>query len=59
MFKEREAKGIKEKTMEEKRFIDPETQKMYEQMYMLPPQKFPEAEQNYNPASIKPHYGKS
>ena len=44
MFKEREARGIKEKTLEEKKVIDPETQKMYEQMYMLPPQRFPESE---------------
>ena len=59
MFKQREALGIKEKTLDEKKVIDPETQKMYEQMYMLPPQRFPEAETDQNPASISSHYGKS
>ena len=59
MFKEREARGIREKTLEEKKIIDPETQKLYEQMYMLPPQRFPEGEQDVNPASIGNHYGKS
>ena len=59
MFKEREARGIREKTLEEKKVIDPETQKIYEQMYMLPPQRFPEKEQDPNPAAIGSHYGKS
>ena len=59
MFKEREARGIKEKSLEEKKYIDPETQKMYEQMYMLPPQRFPEAETDQNPAAVGNHWGKS
>ena len=59
MFKEREARGIREKTLDEKKFIDPETEKMYQQMYMLPPQRNPEAETDQNPAAIENHYGKS
>ena len=59
IFKEREALGIQEKSLSEKRIINPETQKIYEQMYQLPPQRYPEAEQDFNPAAIKTHYGSS
>lgn len=51
--------GIKEKSMEDKKYLDPETQKKYEQFYMLPPQRNPEAEQDYNPAAVASHFGKS
>ena len=59
MWKVRESQGIKEKSEEEKRYIDPETRNTYEQMYRLPDQSFPEAAQPLNPASIKTHYGSS
>ena len=59
MFKAREAAGIKEKSLDDKKYIDPETERIYTQMYQLPPQRYPEAEQDFNPASIKPHYGSS
>ena len=59
MFKERERLGLKERSADQKKHIDPETQKMYEQFYQLPPQKFPESEQDMNPAAIASHYGKS
>jgi hypothetical protein len=59
MFKERERMGLKERSADQKKFIDPETQKNYEQFYQLPPQRFPEAEQDFNPAAIASHYGKS
>ena len=59
MIQERDRLGITERSLEEKRVITPETRKTYEQMYQLPPQQFPEAEQDVNPASIKPHYGSS
>jgi hypothetical protein len=44
MYKKREALGIKERSLEDKKFVDPETSKRYEQFYQLPPQRFPEAE---------------
>ena len=55
----REEKGIKEASIDEKMVIDPQTSKNYERMYMLPPQSFPEAEQDPNPSGMKGHYGKS
>ena len=59
MFKEREARGITETSLEEKKFIDPRTQKTYEQMYQLPPTPTLEGNADANPASIKTHYGSS
>jgi len=59
MYKKREAMGIKEKSLEDKKFVDPETQQKYSQFYQLPPQKFPEAEQDQNPAAVGSHWGKS
>ena len=59
MFKKREALGIPEKSMDDKKYLDPETQKKYEQFYMLPPQRNPEAEQDQNPAVVGSHWGKS
>ena len=43
-MKDREAAGIPETPIEDKRFIDPESQQIYSQFYQLPPQSFPEAE---------------
>ena len=59
LIKERDARGFVDKTLEEKKYIDPETERLYNQMYQLPPQRFPEAEVDVNPASVKAHYGKS
>ena len=55
-----EAAGkLKEKSLDDKRHIDPETLKVYESMYQLPPQRYPDAEKDWNPSKIKSHYGSS
>ena len=59
MFKEREARGLTEQSMEDKKFLDPITKKTYEQMYQLPPTKTMEGNADVNPSSIKTHYGSS
>ena len=38
MYLERDAKGYQEQSLEEKSYLDPETEKNYEQMYSLGPQ---------------------
>ena len=37
IMKDREAAGIPETQIEDKRFIDPESQQIYSQFYQLPP----------------------
>ena len=51
--------GEQEESLEEQQNLDPETTKVYEQMYQLPPQRFVEAERDWNPAVIKNHWGSS
>ena len=59
IYKEREARGIKDKPMEEKEYMDPLTKQDYENFYWLGPQQFPEGAADFNPAASTPHYGKS
>ena len=59
IYKEREARGIKDKLMEEKEYMDPLTKQDYENFYWLGPQQFPEGAADFNPAASTPHYGKS
>ena len=59
MFKKRLDAGYKEKSLQEKMEMDPETERMYTQMYQLPPQRYMEPETDVNPASVTPHYGSS
>ena len=59
MFKEREARGLTEQSLQDKKFIDPVTQKTYEQMYQLPPTNTMEGNADVNPSSIQNHYGSS
>ena len=42
IYLEREQQGFKEESLQDKAHIDPETQKVYEQMYSLGPQAYPE-----------------
>jgi hypothetical protein len=43
-------------TTEERTKLDIETEKIYEQMYRLPPQKIPEPDESPNPPTIKNHW---
>ena len=53
LFKER---NFQPKSFEERAKLDASTAQIYEQMYRLPPQKYPDPDDDFNPASIKPHY---
>ena len=53
MFKEMD---FQEKSIEDRTLLDADTAKIYEQMYRLPPQKYPDPDDNPNPATIKNHY---
>ena len=59
MYREREAKGIKEESIQDKSHIDPETQKRYEQMYSLGQQQFPEGVADVNASGVASHWGRS
>ena len=59
IYLEREQQGFKEESLQDKAHIDPETQKVYEQMYSLGPQAYPEGATDVNPAGIMSHHGKS
>ena len=60
VIKNLEAKGeLQEESLEDKSYIDPETSKIYESMYQLPPQRFADAEKDWNPGQIENHYGSS
>ncbi|CDW88129.1 UNKNOWN [Stylonychia lemnae] len=53
MFKEL---NYQEKSLEDRQKLDSDTVKIYEQMYRLPPQLYPDPEDDPNPASVKSHY---
>ena len=38
IMKDRQAKGIQADNLKDSQFVDPETEKIYEHMYQLPPQ---------------------
>ena len=45
VIRDLDARGLlKERSIEDKSYIDPDTEKIYESMYQLPPQRFPDAE---------------
>ena len=45
-----------EKDQKDKLRIDPTTKQIYTQMYQLPPQRYPDPDDNPNPPTIKTHY---
>ena len=59
IYVEREARGMEDQTLQEKSYMDPATQKRYEQMYSLGPQKFPEGSYDVNAPGVKNHWGRS
>ena len=53
LFKE----GVyQQKSDEERTKLDADTAKVYEQLYRLPAQRYPDADDNPNPPSIQTHY---
>ena len=59
IYKEREARGIKDQPMEDKQYMDPQTKMDYENFYWLGPQQFPEGAADFNASGPKSHWGKS
>mmetsp|Transcript_17426 Transcript_17426/g.29321 ORF Transcript_17426/g.29321 Transcript_17426/m.29321 type:complete len:177 (-) Transcript_17426:119-649(-) len=57
--REREFLGIKDIVTEEDRKLDPDTQKVYEQFYQLPPRSYIGKEHNPNFTENVDHFGKS
>ena len=53
MFKEID---YQEKKPEEKLLLDVNTRAIYEQMYQLPPQRYPDPDDDPNPPTIKNHW---
>ena len=45
-----------EPTAEERTKLDSDTEKLYEQMYRLPPQRMPDPDDDPNPPTIKNHW---
>eukprot|EP00347_Sterkiella_histriomuscorum_P003921 403362425 len=53
LFKEKQYQPV---PFEEKTKIDATTTQIYEQMYRLPPQRYVDPDDDFNAATIKPHY---
>ena len=45
-----------EPTAEERTKLDSDTEKLYEQMYRLPPQRMPDPDDDPNPPTIRNHW---
>ena len=58
IFRQREAMGLEEVPLQDKLDYGPEQERIYEQMYRLPPQRYMEPDQDVNPL-VKPHWGSS
>ena len=53
IFKE---KAYQPKSLEERTKMDADTAKVYEQLYRLPSQRYPDPDDDVNPSSVKKHY---